>query len=220
MKKTKMQTPEAEVDKFLEDISHGGMGLKSTVNKFIDDNGSHKEFVGFVGSATVGLAKKYKALGIAGEVAVRVRTNETEAIVELTRSLGEKNEKLRKDIKKMTGEVEKEPSKEAERKPSEEDRVKFVEDNFLGGEKRKFNPIKANDAFLEIRAGKFSPEDTAKVMDRLIEEYYWEGNKKKAVQLEERIRTVNTVLAGEYQDLNYALECEKRRSEFRDLKAA
>lgn len=225
MSAIKVQNPKAEVydaDKFLDDVSHGRMDLKGSVNKFIDYNGGHKEFVGFVGSATNSLARKFKAISImdTSPLVQSIRTRETEAIIELTRTLSERNEMLRKEIKKEAGEVEKDPGKDVERKPSEKELIKFVEDNFLRGPKRRFNPIKAKDALLKIRESPFSPEDTARIMDRLIEGYYWERSRNGVVQLEESIRTVNTVLAEEYQDLTYSLNCAKNRAEFKDLKAA
>lgn len=153
-------------------------------NKFIDQNWRGKEFHSKVGGVTnLTLHANYAATP------------------ELARIFSELNDDLRNRI----SEGRKTPGLEnATADLFEKSEIKKSVGDFLKQD-LLINELKATDALLKIRYGGFSPEDTAEVVRRLVDEYY---NKKQPAHLEGLIRSINANLASEYQELRGKLDSQ------------
>ncbi|NYZ76409.1 hypothetical protein H0N98_04120 [Candidatus Micrarchaeota archaeon] len=196
-----------KVDEFVKRIKESEeKNLRGIMDNFIKDYGSHKEFIDFAGSASAALAREYRHFESRGETIWNRTKVFSRALSEMTLALGESNEALRKEIEKTGGTVKRETDKRSFEEFSEQILTK--------------NLIKADKAILKIRRGAYKPEDIKNMMDMVVKEYDWApfGGKAEKV-LEDRIRTINAMLAAEYQDLKNSLERGKRKGEFSNLKA-
>jgi len=208
---------EFDVRRFIREIEESeGKGLPDIMKKFMKDYGGHKEFIGYVGSATVALAERYKYsppgpddIGVIRDKLLgKPRENVfSKALDEMTKTLGESNNALRVNIESKGGTVQKESLGMSA--------ADFFEQNLTIK-----NPLKVSDAMLKIR-GLDNPDQIREIVSSLLKKYDRAAPRgSKEVEFGERIRTVNAVLAGEYQDLTYSFNCAKNRAEFKDLKAA
>jgi hypothetical protein len=200
-----------KVDDLLKELrvtkSEGEM--RDIFRKFFDDNWRGKDFIGEVASTSEIMAKESKG----GRISID--KPQYYAVAEMARTLSEMNDELRSNIlegrkkpgmEKMTADG----FEKAEIKKSVKD---FFEQDILNKSPSKveqelnINPIKVNEARLEIRYGGFNPKDTAAVVKMLADTYYM-TNESKSADLKELIRSINANLATEYRDLRGKFESQ------------
>jgi hypothetical protein len=183
-----------KIDALLDEVRHktGMAEVRPIMKKFVENSSLGKEPVSIIGGATAVLYKE-------GKWAL---------VPELTRAISERNEKLR-------AEIDKEKGIEGGTTRIYQDVGDFVKEFMLTP-----NPHKFNEGLEKLKGGGFTTENMAELMKKLVISATDKEKKIDIAELEERIRTVNAVLASEGGDLKYALGCEKTRKELMGHKSS